>query len=147
MKRQIDENHFYTRSERFMSDSKTTKKTVVQPEELGNVHIAEDVIASIAALAAAEVEGVATLSSNMGQDLAELLGKKNLSRGVKIAVENNSVTADVYLLIKRNYTILKVSQAVQENVKSSIESMTGLTAPSVNVHVAGIVFEKEQKQK
>ena len=129
-----------------MSESKTTKKTVVQSDELGNVHIAEEVIASIAALAAAEVEGVAALSSNVGQDLAELLGRKNLSRGVKIAVEKNLVTVDVYLFIKRNHTIVKVSQAVQENVKSSIESMTGLSAPVVNVHVAGIAFEKERKK-
>ncbi len=120
------------------------KNTVSQSDELGTVHIAEEVIASIAAIAATEVDGVSGLSGAM--ELSELLGKKNLSRGVKIAVEGSAVTCDVFILVKRTFAILKVSQQVQENVKAHIESMTGLEAPAVNVHVVGISFEKVAKK-
>lgn len=126
-----------------MSDTVNTK---IQPDDLGTVHIAEEVIASIASLAAAEVEGVGGLSMGGGVELSDLLGKKHMAKGVKIAVENNAVTCDVYLLVKRTHPILKVSQAVQENVKTHIESMTGLDTPIVNVHVVGIAFEKVAKK-
>ena len=121
------------------------KNVVSQVDELGAVHIAEDVIASIAALAANEVEGVSGLSSS-AIELSDLLGKKSLARGVKIAVEDGQVTCDVFILVKRTYAIVKVSQEVQENVKSHIESMTGLTVVNVNVHVVGIAFEKAVKK-
>ena len=117
-----------------------------QPEENGNINIAEDVVASIAAIAASEVEGVAALTSS-SVDIAEFLGKKSTSRGVKIQITETETVVDVYLTVKYGNVIPSVAKSVQENVANAIESMAGLTVSAVNVHVTGIQFEKEDKKE
>ena len=100
----------------------------------------------IAAAAATEVEGVGSLSTNLSSDIAELLGaKKNLSKGIRITMVGESVRVDVSLLVKYGYTIVDVAKEVQSAVFNAIENTSGLTGEHVNVHVAGIVFEKEHK--
>lgn len=127
-----------------MSD---TREYVSRPDELGNIHISEEVLAVIAAAAALEVEGVGSLAANLGTDLAELLGgKKNLAKGIHISVEEESVRVDVALLIKYGFTIPDVARAVQEAVYSAIENTSGLTVECVNVQVSGITFEREHKK-
>ena len=116
------------------------------PDEMGNIHISEEVLAVIAAAAVLEVEGIGGLAANLGTDLAELLGKKNLSRGIHILVEEESVTVDLGILVKYGYTIPDVARAVQEAVAGSIEATSGLTVAAVNVNVGGVVFEKEPKK-
>ena len=123
------------------------KNVLATADELGAVHISEDVIGSITALAACEVEGVAGLSSVNAIELPGLLGKKKAMRGINISVNSNQVTCDVFILIKRTFAILKVSQAVQEKVKAHIESMTGFVVAAVHVHVVGIAFEKPSKKQ
>ena len=119
---------------------------ISRPDELGNIHISEDVLAVIAAAAATEVEGVGSLSTNLSSDIAELLGgKKNLSKGIRIAMEEDSVQVDVSLLIKYGYTIVDVAKEVQNAVFLAIENTSGLPVENVNVHVAGILFDKESK--
>ena len=114
------------------------KEYVSRPDELGNIHISEEVLAVIAAAAAMEVEGVGSLAANLGSDIAELLGgKKNLSKGIHIAVEEESIRVDVSLLIKYGYTIIDVAKEVQNAVYSAIENTSGLTVECVNVHVLG----------
>ena len=104
------------------------KEYVSRPDELGNIHISEEVLAVIAAAAAMEVEGVGSLAANLGSDIAELLGgKKNLSKGIHIAVEEESIRVDVSLLIKYGYTIIDVAKEVQNAVYSAIENTSGLT--------------------
>ena len=104
------------------------KEYVSRPDELGNIHISEEVRAVIAAAAAMEVEGVGSLAANLGSDIAELLGgKKNLSKGIHIAVEEESIRVDVSLLIKYGYTIIDVAKEVQNAVYSAIENTSGLT--------------------
>ena len=123
------------------------KEYVSRSDELGNIHISEEVLAVIAAAAAVlEVEGIGGLAANLGTDLAELLGKKNLSRGIHILVEEESVTVDLGILVKYGYTIPDVARAVQEAVAGSIEATSGLTVAAVNVNVGGVVFEKEPKK-
>ena len=101
----------------------------------------------IAAAAATEVEGVGSLAANLGSDIAELLGgRKNLSKGVHIAVEEESVRVDVSILIKYGYTIIDVAKEVQSAVFSAIENTSGLTVECVNVHVLGVSFEREIKK-
>lgn len=115
------------------------KEYVSRPDELGNIHISEEVLAAIAAAAATEVEGVGSLAANLGSDIAELLGgKKNLSKGVHITVEEESVRVDVSILIKYGYTIIDVAKEVQNAVFSAIENTSGLTVECVNVHVLGV---------
>lgn len=122
------------------------KEYVSRSDELGSIHISEEVLSVIAAAASLEVEGVGGLAANLGTDIAELLGKKTLSRGIRLQVEENSVTVDVSVLVKYGYTIPDVGRAVQEAVVSSIEATSGLTVAAVNVNVGGVVFEKEPKK-
>ena len=120
------------------------KEYVSRPDELGNIHISEEVLAVIAAAAAMEVEGVGSLAANLGSDIAELLGgKKNLSKGIHIAVEEESIRVDVSLLIKYGYTIIDVAKEVQNAVYSAIENTSGLTVECVNVHVLGVAFDRD----
>ena len=123
------------------------KEYVSRSDELGNIHISEEVLAVIAAAAVLEVEGIGGLAANLGTDLAELRGKKNLSRGIRIQVEDDHVMVDLGILVKYGFTIPDVARAVQEAVAGSIEATSGLTVAAVNVTVGGVVFEKEPPKK
>ena len=120
------------------------KDYISRVDELGNIHIAEEVLAAVAASAAAEVAGVSGLSANFGSDIAELLGKKNQGKGVRIQVEEEKITVEVAVLMAYGHTIPEVGKAVQENVKTTMESITGLDIAAVNVSVAGVVFPPKQ---
>ena len=120
-----------------MSDN---KEYVSRSDELGNIHISEEVLAAIAAAAALEVEGVSSLAANLGSDIAELLGKKNLAKGVHVKVEEDKVQVELSILMSYGHTIPDMGKAVQDNVKQAVESMTGLEVGAVNVNVGGIVF-------
>ena len=116
------------------------KEYVSRPDELGNIHISEEVLAVIAAAAAMEVEGVGSLAANLGSDIAELLGKKNLAKGVHVRMEDDKVEVELSVLMGYGHTIPEIGRAIQDGVKSAIESMTGLEVSVVNVSVAGITF-------
>lgn len=119
------------------------KEYVSRSDELGNIHISEEVLAAIAASSALEVEGVSGLAGNLGSDISELLGKKNLAKGVRIQVEDEAVTVELSILMSYGGTIPAVGKAVQEAVRNSIESMTGLSVTAVNVNVGGIQFPQK----
>jgi uncharacterized alkaline shock family protein YloU len=121
------------------------KEYISQAEEQGTIHISEEVIASIAAVAAVEVEGVGSLSANLGTDIADLLGKKNLSKGVRLEIVENEVTIAVSILVKYGYAIHEVARAVQDAVMASVGDTTGLKVIAVNVNVCGISFERPAK--
>ena len=126
-----------------MSES---KDYISRSDELGNIHISEDVLAVIAAAAALEVEGVGSLSANLGTDLVEMLGgKKNLSKGVRLSVEDGNITVDLSIMVKYGYVVPEVAKQVQDGVHTAIENMSGLTPACVNVHVAWVTFEKESR--
>lgn len=112
---------------------------------LGEIQIADEVVAIIAALAATEVEGVAKMFGNITNEIVSKLGMKNLSKGVKVTVTPKDVKVDLSLELKYGYSIVEVSKIVQEKVKQAIETMTGLTVLSVKVRIAGVAIEKEQK--
>ena len=114
--------------------------------EKGSVHISEEVIASIAALAATEVEGVCGLSANLGSDIAEMLGKKNLGRGVKITIHGDTVSVDCYVVALFGYSVIDIAKNVQERVTTAVESMTGAKVSGVNVDICGITLPKESKK-
>lgn len=119
------------------------KEYVSRSDELGNIHISEEVLAAIAAAATLEVEGVNALSANLGSDLAELLGKKNLAKGIQVEMEEEKVKVELSILMEYGHTIPEVGKAVQDSVKNAVESMTGLEVAAVNVAVSGIAFEKK----
>ncbi|MDO4749841.1 MAG: Asp23/Gls24 family envelope stress response protein [Eubacteriales bacterium] len=114
---------------------------ITKQNETGNVHIAEDVLYVMASASVAEVDGVAGLSNTFGSDLVELLGRKSLSRGIKVTVEEDTITIDALITVRYGYVVTDVAKKVQEEIASSVESMTGMK-PVVNVHVTGIAFDK-----
>lgn len=114
---------------------------------LGDIQIADDVIAIIAGLAATEVEGVAKMYGNITNELVGKLGMKNLSKGVKVSVTPQDVKVDLSLELKYGYSVLEVSKKVQEKVKQALETMTGLNVTSVRVRIAGVAFDKDEKNK
>ena len=115
-----------------------------EDEDLGTVKIADDVVAMIAGLAATEVDGVAAMAGNITNDLMSKMGVKNLAKGVKVEVIGKRVKADLALVVEYGYNIPVVSQKVQEKVKSTIESMTGLEASDVDVRIAGVNMQKDK---
>ena len=110
----------------------------------GEVKIADEVVAIIAALAATEVEGVASMAGNITSELISRLGMKNLSKGVKVDVLEGVVTVSLTLNLKYNYSVVEVSGKVQEKVKNAIENMTGLEVADVNIKVAGVEMENQE---
>ena len=110
----------------------------------GEVKIADEVVAIIAALAATEVEGVASMAGNITNELISRLGMKNLSKGVKVDVLEGVVTVSLTLNLKYNYSVVEVSGKVQEKVKNAIENMTGLEVAVVNIKVAGVEMENQE---
>ena len=106
--------------------------------QLGEVQIADEVVATIAGLAATEVEGVASMAGNITKELIGKLGVKNLSKGVKVLVTDRSVDVDLALILDSGYSIMKVSEKVQDRVKSAIENMTGLEVDMVNIRIVNV---------
>ena len=104
---------------------------------IGEVMIADDVIATIAGLAATEVEGVASMQGNLTNELVGKLGVKNLTKGVRITLEDNTVSVDLSIQMCYGYSIPKTCKAIQERVKNAIENMIGLDVSVVNVHIVG----------
>lgn len=119
-----------------MADNRKVVK--IKEDNLGKVHVADEVVAIIAGLAATEVEGVASMAGNITNELVSKLGMKNLSKGVKVEVAEKTVSVEVALNISYGYSIPEVSEKVQEKVKSAIETMTGLSVAIVNVRIATV---------
>lgn len=111
-------------------------------EEQGSINISEDVIVTLVRETISEVEGVAGLANTAGGELAELLGIKTVTKGVKVQLNDNRIVVDAIITVTYGYSIVKVAQEVQERVVSAIQSTTGFEQPQVNVHVSGLAFEK-----
>jgi uncharacterized alkaline shock family protein YloU len=117
------------------------------PSELGTVKIADEVVSIIAGLAATEVEGVASMSGGIAGGLSEVLGRKSFSKGVKVEVNTEEAKIDIFIMVKYGERIPDVAWDIQENVKKAIETMTGLTVSSVNIHVQGVQFPKKENEE
>jgi uncharacterized alkaline shock family protein YloU len=112
------------------------------PNDLGVIRIADEVVSTVAGLAAVEVEGVASMSGGWGTDLVEKLGKKNLGKGIKVDATGEQTIIDIFIVIEFGYAIPKVAENVQKEVKLAVESMTGLIVAAVNVHVVSVMTKK-----
>ena len=113
----------------------------------GTVSFATEVVATIAGLAATEVEGVASMSSQNG-GLADMFSRKNarnFTKGVRIDLDGNKVTVDITIVVEYGSPVPDVARSIQENVKKAIETMSGLDVHAVDVHVSGVSFEREQR--
>ena len=116
----------------------------IKDDKLGEVKIADEVVAIIAGLAATEVEGVSSMAGTITNELVSKLGMKNLSKGIRVEVIDGVVSVDVALNIAYGYTIIDVSSKVQEKVKSAIENMTGLEVSGVNIRIASVDMGKSK---
>ena len=116
-------------------------------EDYGKVTFADEVVAIIAGLAATEVKGVAAMSGSMAGGIVEKLGRKNLSKGVKVEVGEKETAIDLYIIVEYGVRIPEVAWNIQESVKKAVEAMTGLTVVEVNVHIQGVSFEKDIKEE
>ncbi len=119
-----------------MADSYITTVT-----EKGSIKISEDVIAVMVGAAVAEVDGVGGLSNTVGNEILDLIGKRTLSKGIKVTLEDDSITVDVLIMINFGGVIKEIAENVQQAVTNALEAMTGLS-PMVNVHVSGVSFPK-----
>ena len=120
-------------------ENRNTHK-VYEKDKIGEVQIADDVVAIIAGLAATEVDGVDSMAGNITNELVAKLGMKNLSKGVKVELTEEHVSVDLSLNIKYGYSIPTVSEKVQEKVQNAIENMTGLSVLDVNIRIAGVAL-------
>ena len=128
------------------NERETTNYTIYENDALGDVRIADEVIAIIAGISAMDVEGVVSMAGNgksLQKEIISRLGNKVLSKGVKIHMEEGRVRADLSVVLEYGCSIPEVTAAIQEKVKSSIETMTGLEVEAVNVQVADVKLEEE----
>ena len=109
------------------------KDYITHTEELGCIHISEDVLAAVSAGAAAEVEGISGMMN--------MTNKKNPSRGVRVSFENDCAVIDMYVMLRYGNAIPEVAEKIQSAVSSAVEAMTGFTVKAVNVHVGGVSFQ------
>ncbi|TZE83448.1 Asp23/Gls24 family envelope stress response protein [Calorimonas adulescens] len=115
--------------------------------EMGNIKISDEVVSIIAGIAATEVDGVAGMSGGVVNGITEMLGRKNLSKGVKVEVGEKESVIDLYIIVEYGARIPEIAWKVQENVKKAVETMTGLRVVEVNIHVQGVNFAKEEKEE
>lgn len=127
-----------------MEKEKTLEK---RDASLGSIRIADEVVSIIAGLAATEIEGIAGMSGGLVGGIAEMLGKKNFAKGVKVEVGEKEAAVDLYIIVKYGVRIPDVAISVQENVKQAIENMTGLSVVEVNIHVQGVGFPEAEKKE
>lgn len=125
-----------------MDESKKTDSPEEPILDLGVVRIADEVIASIAGIAAMDTVGVVGMSSGLIGGMAELIGKKNPAKGVKVQVGAREVAVDVYIIVEYGLRIPDVALQVQEKIKEAIETATGMSVVEVNVHVQGVGFSQ-----
>lgn len=116
------------------------------PTELGVVKIADEVVSIIAGLAATEIEGVSSMSGGIAGGIAEVLGRRNLSKGIKVEVGTEDAKIDIYVVVEYGLRIPDVAWDIQESVKNAVETMTGLKVSYVNVHVQGVHFPKDEEE-
>ena len=126
-----------------MSKEERNTYTIQTDENLGEVKIADEVVAIIAGLAAMEVEGVSSMTGNATRELVSKFGMKSLSKGVKVDVLDGIVTVSLVLNLNYGYSIKDTTQRVQEKVKAAIENMTGLEVADVNIRVAAVDMPEE----
>ncbi len=129
-----------------MNENKDLREEVTNEAEGGKINISNDVIASIAGIATTEIEGVAGMAGSVASGLAEKLGaKKNPQKGVKVTVSPEGAVIDLLIVVAFGVRIPELCWEIQENVKNSVESMTGTEVIRVNVFVEGVSFEKKKK--
>ncbi len=110
----------------------------IDTEKIGTVKIANDVVAMIAGLAAAEVDGVGAMAENIPNELMRKVGMKKKTKGVKVDIIDRTVTVDLAVTLEYGYNIPATSKILQDKVKAAIETMTGFEVSDVNIRIVGV---------
>ncbi|NJE73418.1 Asp23/Gls24 family envelope stress response protein [Pseudoflavonifractor sp. SW1122] len=118
------------------------KEYISRQEELGSVNISEEVLAVIAGAAAMEVDGVSALGTTLTNDVAALVTRKSVAKGVHLEVEGEAVMVDVTILVKYGYVVPEVAKNVQDAIQNAVMNTSGLDVSGVNVTVSGVTFQK-----
>lgn len=124
--------------------SKMQETSAVKKESNGTITFANEVIATIAGLAAVDVKGVAGMSGGFTDGITELLGRKNLSKGIKVEVGAEEVAVDISIVVDYGIPIPEVAENIQTSVIKAVETMTGLKVVEVNIGVQGIKFQESK---
>lgn len=111
-------------------------------EANGSINISEDVISTMVRTAITEIDGVAGISTTAGAELAELIGIKTVSKGIKVQIEEDTIKVDAVVLVRYGCNIVNVAREIQDSVTETVQSITGIEKAEVNVHVSGVSFEK-----
>ena len=129
-----------------MEDNQKKTDEVTLNDDGGKVNISDDVVGAIAGIATKEIKGVYDMAGGVVGGIAEKLGaKKSQQRGVKIDVKPEGTTIDLYIVVEFGVRIPELAWSVQENVKNSVETMTGIDVLKINVHIDGVHFDEEEK--
>ena len=110
--------------------------------ENGSINISEDVISTMVRTAITEIDGVAGISNTAGAELAELIGIKTVSKGIKVQIVDDTIKVDAVILVRYGCNIVNVAKEVQNSVTEAVQAITGIDKAEVNVHVSGVACEK-----
>ncbi len=118
------------------------REYLTHTEQMDSISISEDVLTAITTKAAGEVEGVASvMNQTMTEQLTEQIMRKKVGHGVRVSMEGDQVTLDVYLMVRYGFAIPEVAEKVQKAVAAAIASMANFNVRTVNVHVGGVSFD------
>ncbi|GKT02594.1 Asp23/Gls24 family envelope stress response protein [Furfurilactobacillus sp. WILCCON 0119] len=121
--------------------------TLNQPADaLGTIEIAADVLEIIVGAAASQVDGVNRMRGTIANNVSELFGRTELSKGVKLSIDHDTISVDVFVYLDYGVNVPKVALAMQDKVKQQVSLMTELAINEVNVHIVGIVPEKNDSE-
>lgn len=115
-------------------------------ETYGSIKISDEVIAATAAMAAICVDGVVEMSGGITESISSIIGKTNLSKGIKVNTNDDNVIIDIFITVKYGVKIPEVAWNVQERVKKEVEDTAGIKIKAINIHVQGVSFEKEDEE-
>ncbi len=122
-------------------DEMPDEQAAEDEESVGNIKISVEVVSTIAGIAASEINGVSCMYTSFVDGVAQRLGaRKNTSKGVRVDMTEKTVTIDLYIVVEYGIKIPELAWEIQENVKTKVESMTGLSVEKVNIHIEGISF-------
>lgn len=115
--------------------------------EADSVRISPEVIGIVAGIAASEVAGIAGMSGGLVGGIAEKLGRKDLSKGIKVQQEEEKIKLEINIIVEYGAKIPMITKALRDSVRQSVEDTTGLKVTAINIHVQGIYLAKEEKKE
>ncbi|NLA27594.1 MAG: Asp23/Gls24 family envelope stress response protein [Firmicutes bacterium] len=127
------------------NDEKDTVESASLENQLEDtVRISPEVIGIVTGIAAGEVEGIAGMSGGIVGGIAEKLGRKDFSKGIKVRLEGEKVSLDLSVVVDYGVRIMETAKKLKDKVRSTVEEVTGLPVAVINIHVIGINLPKEK---